>query len=394
MIQALMIEAGVPFRPCGIRDYVDSLCKSMPAGTAVRYHVDVPEKGVTRAHPMAMMMARRQVKRCVRNMPPARLTHTHYNDFSWNGSRSFEDCYGLFTRQVRRLGTSAPHQFITLHEHPWFRNQHVWDSPRTLADHAFGWAAGQCPVPKVLPLDVLLRHRGIHVHQSWHKKILCENSVPEGLISIIPHFVPGCEASGPEVEAFRRRFGLSGKRVLVATGFVFERKCYERILALLQRLPDDVVFCVMGGINGRGSELYLEKLHTLAGRLGVTSRFVVTGYLPEPEMNAGMLAATAFVAPYGEVSTSGSVARCIAAGAPILTGVCPTFSELSANGAGLLSVDATSPDHLLDGINRVLVDDAVALELRRLNGVYARTNSVSACCQRFLDWYKMRLGES
>jgi glycosyltransferase involved in cell wall biosynthesis len=384
-MKVVMVEAGVPFRPCGIRDYVEALCGNMPAGMARRCHVDVPDKGVTRDHLIAMMVARRQVMNGIKRFPPASLVHTHYNDFSWNGVRSFEDCYELFLKSCK-----LP-QFVTLHEHPWFRNQHIWDHPRTLADHVFAFLAGQHPLPKSLPLDVLLRHRGIHVHQKWLKHTLCENGVPEKLITVIPHFVPACDSSGSETEAFKSRFGLSGKRLIVATGFVFERKCYERVLSLLTVLPADTVFCVLGGINGRGSELYLNKLNALAGQLGVSSRFVVTGYLAEPEMNAGMLAATLFVAPYGEVSASGSVARCIAAGAPIIAGECATFSELVSDGAGLLSVDAARPDKLLEGIKRGLGDPLFAANMRQKNSIYAHRNSVASVCRQILSWYTERL---
>jgi len=385
MMQVVMVEAGVPFRPCGIRDYVEVLCGAMPEGTACRCHIDVPEKGVTRAHPMTMMAARHQVVRCVKRLPSARLVHAHYNDFSWNGIRSFENCYDLFLRAC-----PMPH-FITLHEHPWFRNLHVWDNPRTLADYVFAWAAGQYPVPKSLPLDVLLRHRGIHVHQRWLKNALCDNGVPGEMVAVIPLFVPECNAPDHAIAAFKEQYNVGGNRLLVASGFVFERKCYERILTLLPNLPDDVTFCVLGGINGRGSELYMKKLHSLAEQLGVTSRFVVTGYLSEPEMNAGMLAATAFVAPYGEVSASASVARCIAAGAPIITGECRTFSELIENGAGLLSVDASCPDQLLGGIKRVLDDSELVTHMRQLNMRYAESNSVTACCSQFIGWYAERM---
>jgi len=291
-----------------------------------------------------------------------------------------------------RLSRSAPQLFVTLHEHPWFRHRHIWDKPQTVADRLFAILARQYPVPLSLPLEIFRRHCGIHVHHEWHKSILIDYGVPESLVRVIPHPVPACRASPQTVDGFRQRFNLVGKRILAMTGFIFERKRYERVLNLLPQLPDDVIICLLGGATGQSSELYLAQLVRIAEGLGVRSRLVVTGYLPGQDMNAGLLATDLFVAPYGEVSSSGSVARCIAAGAPIVAGQCPTFDELSEGGAGLVCVDAESPEALLSEIKRVLGDNEARGWMIAKNRSYAERHSLGRIAEVFQAWYRECLG--
>ena len=376
-----MVEAGASDRPCGIRDYAALLCGAMPPGAAQLRHVHVPPRGVTRNHWRAMAEARRRVRAEARGLPPSDLIHAHYADFSWNGVRSFEDCYECFVRACDRPVV------VTLHEHPWFRGRHLWDRPRTPADLVFACLARQWPFTRSLPARLLVRHAAIHVHHAWQRDMLVAQGVSAARIITLPHFVPDCPATPAAAMAFRKRFGLETQRILAMTGFVFERKRHDRALAVLPRLPNDVVLCLVGGANGPVAERYVGQLKEQARRLNVVERFIITGYLPEPEMNAALLAADAFVAPYGEVSSSASVARCIAAGAPIVASQCPTFAELAADGAGVMPVDPEDAEALSRALMMALSRSDEAALLRKSNAGYAATWSIRAVVGRLQDWY-------
>jgi glycosyltransferase involved in cell wall biosynthesis len=379
---SVMVEAGTLDRPCGIRDYAALLCAGMPVGMTELRHVRVPSEALSRNHPWALASARRMVIADARALPPSRVIHAHYSDFSWNGVRSFEDCYECFVRACRRP------VLVTLHEHPWFRGRHLWDRSRTPADFAFACLARQWPLPRSLPVQVLARHAGIHVHHDWQRAILLEHGVPGEAVEVIPHPVPDCVATPEASAAFKQRFNLQEKRVLAMTGFVFERKRHDRVLSLLPSLPPDVVLCLMGGANGPAAEQYLKTLLQRARELGVSDRFMVTGYLTELEMNAGLRAADAFVAPYAEVSSSGSVARCMAAGAPIVAGICPTFRELADQEAGLILVNAENREELAEALITVLSRGDRSAGLREKNARYAARWSFRAVAQQILDWYE------
>lgn len=392
MGEHVMVVAGAPGRRCGVGDYARLLGAAMQADHGSVCHVPVPANPVSRTHLISLMRVRRRVIRQTALLGAPDVVHAHYSDFSWNGVRAYEDCYELFTRKIHGVGMPAPRLFVTLHEHPWFRDRHVWDRPRTVADRLFACLAGQIPVPPSLPLAIFKRHHGIHVHHEWQKAALVASGVPGGLVRVIPHPVPECEAAPEAVRTFRQRFGLEGKRMLAMTGFIFERKRYERVIGVLAALPEDVVLCALGGANGRIAEDYLRYLRHLAELNGVAHRFVVTGYLAAEEMNAGLKAANAFVAPYGEVSSSGSVARCIAAGAPIVAGECPTFTEMREQGAGMVSVNPDDRRALTLVLVDLLGDEGMGMAMRKMNAHYAQAWSFPAVARLMTEWYAGKPG--
>lgn len=370
---------------CGVRDYALHLATAMPRESSQVATITPSAARVSRVRVRQLKAMRNDITRQVLALPQANLAHVQYADFSWNGTRIYEDLYELFSRKCR-----LP-LVLTLHEHPWFRGEHEMDRSRTFADRAFAWLAGYKRLPSSLPLEILQRHRGIHVHHSWHKQLLARCGVPDSMIRVIPHFVPECKASSDQVAAFKRRFGLEGKRIIAVAGFIFERKRYERLLELLPSLPADAVICALGGTNGAPSERYLKKLEERALELRVSSRFVVTGYLPELEMNAGLIAADVFAALYGEVTSSGSVARCIGAGVPVLAAACPTFAELESDGAGLIVIDPQDKSEMARCVTELLEKRAQYQVLRERNLHYAANWSLVRVADGLRAWYEVCL---
>ncbi|MEI6969953.1 MAG: glycosyltransferase family 4 protein [bacterium] len=380
MTRSLMVVAVPPGRPCGILDYVRTLCGAWPGQSASVTGMPYCGRRTPRHRILTLLQMRRQVAAFARSLA-AEVVHVQYADFGWNGVRVFEDCYEVFSSKCLHP------LVITIHEHPWFRNDHEMDRPRTVADHIFTILSGYRFVPRSLPLEIMKRHRGIHVHHNWQKEALLRNGVPAEQVRVIPLAVPCCMASEAEREAFRARFGVQGKRIIGVPGFVFERKRYDRLIDLIPSLPVDVVVCALGGANGAVSERYLETLRARATQLGVEERFVVTGYLTEQEMNAGLMSASAFAAPYGEVTSSASVARCIAAGAPIVAARCATFSELAEAGAGLILADPQNMSNFTQCLTDVLCNKQQEASLRRMNASYAATWSFTAVARLMQAWH-------
>ena len=380
--KSVMVVAGNEKQPCGVRDYA-RLMKVALADESSR-EVDVLQScyGVHRINLGKLRAIRKRVIQKTCDIQSVSLVHVQYSDYSWNGVRVYEDLYEVFTRRCR-----FP-LVVTIHEHPWFRNEHYLDRPKTLADFVFLGMAGYRVVPKSLPLELMDRHRGIHVHHEWQKTELSRYGVPASKIRVIPIYIPECHAGADQVVGFKKRYGLEEKRIITLVGFVLERKRYDRVLELLPDLPPDVVVCVLGGINGPASEKYLATLQDRACQLGVSSRFVVTGYLPDLEMNAGLLSADVFVAPYEEVTSSASVARCIGAGAPIVAGKCPTFVELEVDGAGVLVVNPEDKVEMRGVLLGLLREDANCQILRQKNIEYATKWSLANVAKAIQDWYR------
>lgn len=377
-----MIVAGNVGQPCGVQDYAFRLAGALSFGFSDITVISPAVNGLHRVNVRRLWSIRRKILRQSELIPQGRLVHVQYSDYSWNGVRIFEDLYELFSRKCR-----SP-LVMTIHEHPWFRYEHESDRPNTWADFIFSWLAGYWVAPKSLPLELFSRHLGIHVHHEWQKMILVGKGVPEPKVRVIPISIPECIAETAQVVAFRHHLGFQHKQMIVMAGFVLERKRYDRIIELLPDLPSDVVVCALGGEHGPASEKYIRDLTARACVLGVSDRFVVTGYLPEPEMNAGLLAADVFVAPYGEVTSSASVARCIGAGAPIVAGKGETFEELAADGAGLVVVDPDDKDEMKRVLLGLLEKKSDYQALRQKNLDYAAKWSLSKVASDMQAWYR------
>lgn len=384
-IKTIQVVAAREKQHCGVRDYALHLASAMPQESSRVVTISPSSVRVSRVRIRQLKDMRNDIARQVLALPQATLAHVQYADFSWNGTRIYEDLYELFSRKCR-----LP-LVLTLHEHPWFRDEHETDRARTLADGVFARLAGYRRLPSSLPLEILQRHRGIHVHHRWQKDALIRNGLAPSCVTIIPLSVPSCATSSDQVGAFRRKFGLDKKRIITVVGFIFERKRYDRLLELLRRLPADAVICALGGTNGAPSERYLNVLKKQALTLGVADRFVVTGYLPEGEMEAGMHAADLFAAPYGEVTSSASVARCIGAGAPVLAADCPTFAELESDGAGLIVVDPQDQSEMVRRATELLEKGAQYQVLRQRNLHYAADWSRVRVAAELRAWYEVCL---
>lgn len=382
-----MVVAGDERQPCGVKDYARHLAAEMADESSRVVEILPPCYGVHRINIKKLRTLRNRVIRQTHAIPPVSLVHAQYSDYSWNGTRLYEDLYEVFVRKCR-----SPF-VVTIHEHPWFRNEHELDRPKTWADFVFSWLAGYRVVPKSFPLELFSRHIGIHVHHAWQKQVLVSNGVPESKIRVIPISIPECVATPDQEAAFRQRFGFKNKRMIVIAGFVLERKRYDRILELLPGLLPDIVLCALGGSQGPASEKYIADLIERARVLGVSDRFVVSGYLSEPELNAGLLAADVFVAPYGEVTSSASVARCIGAVAPIMAGKCSSFEELEVGGAGLVVVDMENKAEMKRVLLGLLEKNEQYCALRQKNLEYAAKLTLSNVASALQVWYRECLGK-
>jgi len=98
--------------------------------------------------------------------------------------------------------------------------------------------------------------------------------------TVVPHgmgAVPRAEPA-PE-EAVRARLDLGDGRIVLCVAAVRPHKNQELLVRALPELPDDVTLVLAGR-----HEPYAERLHELAGELGVEARMRLTGYLSDAEL--------------------------------------------------------------------------------------------------------------
>jgi glycosyltransferase involved in cell wall biosynthesis len=255
----------------------------------------------------------------------------------------------------------------------------------------FSALAGHGTRPSNIARDILLRHRGIHVHHEWQKKTLTEDGVPDECVKVVPFPIYEFPETGSRSGALRNRFNLGSKRILSMVGFVFDRKRHDRAIEVLPHLPEDVVLCLLGGPNNPVSEKYCERLREQAKALGVESRLVITGYLCMEDLNAGLAASELVLAPYGEVSSSASICRAVACNVPIIAAKSASFVEMADGGAGIMTVDAMSTGTLIKEVLRILDDPDYAEEFRKRNREYANKYSVDSFAKTVGRWYEQCL---
>ena len=364
-------------------DYARAIAETL--GEAVsQVPVRLPLERCPRNRLLKIWRLRRAARLAALNLPPGSPVHVQYTDFAWNGTRLYEDAYEVFTRFVRRP------LMATLHEHPLFRFFPNPVHPQTLADGVFARLAGLEGGLRTASLEtiVLNRHTLVHVHHRWQYHRLVSAGVNPSILRVwplpVPSFVRGNGSAG---RLFRQRFGGKTCRLLAMVGFIFDRKQYERALAILANLPPDTILCAIGGTQGRGSERYLEQLRDQARREGVADRFVVTGWLPEPDFHEILAEMDLVLAPYGEVSSSASLAWAMAVGAPIVAHDTSSFREICEDGGGLELVDTTSPSAFTGAVRRVLEDSGYSRSLRERNRNYASRYSWTAFGNVLRAWY-------
>jgi glycosyltransferase involved in cell wall biosynthesis len=182
------------------------------------------------------------------------------------------------------------------------------------------------------------------VHTQAAKQALTGRiGVPADKVAVIPHPAaspPRCDVAPAEL---RSRFGLGDARVLLAFGFIHVDKGLPDLVSGLGRmcrsgdLPDAVRVVIAGAVRRRNGpmrafeawdHLHLHLALSLARRLGVRDRLVLTGYVPDSEIAGWFRAAEAVVLPYRRIEQSGVAGLAVALGVPVLASQAGGLDEL------------------------------------------------------------------
>jgi glycosyltransferase involved in cell wall biosynthesis len=196
------------------------------------------------------------------------------------------------------------------------------------------------------------------------------SSILYSQLSPAPYLIPigsNIEPTPPadyDRDAWRARWGVGPEDILLSYfGFLNESKGGETLVRTL----DGVVkkgyrarLLMVGGKWGSSDPTnvaYAQRIEALMDELGLSERVMWTGYTPQEEVSANLLASDICVLPYrdGASFRRGSFMAALVHGLPIVT-----------TSAGRLAADLESAAHLprlRDGENVLLVppDDAAAL---------------------------------
>jgi glycosyltransferase involved in cell wall biosynthesis len=160
-------------------------------------------------------------------------------------------------------------------------------------------------------------------------------------IDVIPHGIPLAQVGARG----KRHLGFSGKSVILTFGLLSPDKGIEYVIeampAILARHPD-TVFVVLGAthphVKERHGEAYRLELKSRVSRLGIDESVVFHDrFVDDAELAEFLAAADIYVTPYlnPQQSTSGTLARAVAAGRAVISTPYWHARELLADGRGM-----------------------------------------------------------
>jgi len=195
---------------------------------------------------------------------------------------------------------------------------------------------------------------------------------PLSLIPIGSNISPETPA-GYDRERWRAQWGLKPDDLLLSYfGFLNESKGAETLVRALDKLVQsapNIQLMMVGGKVGSSDPTnlaYLKKIECLIEELGLTDRVFWTGYTPQPEVSANLLASDICVLPYqdGASFRRGSFMAALAHGLPIVSTRPRVDVPELRHGENILLVPPDAPVALAAAIVR-LAEDA---KLRRCLG--------------------------
>jgi glycosyltransferase involved in cell wall biosynthesis len=154
---------------------------------------------------------------------------------------------------------------------------------------------------------------------------LCEQKLKEKIDKIrkIPHFIKEMPSYSPELalECKRKlalKFGLDPeKKLITILGYIHQRK--NQIIAprLLYALNGKYQILLAGMADSKNEE-YLQNIINEAKELSTVSDLKITGFLSEEDYVDVLYATDIALAPYIEISASGSLSDWVSVNAPII----------------------------------------------------------------------------
>lgn len=293
---------------------------------------------------------------------------------------SFGDIRGMFLGSMFPVFAMAVDVPIvaTLHN---FRDRRVDVSltepdsvVRFLAEHAT-WFVDRSLVSQVdffIPLmnsevDLLQRH-GVPADRIEHIPLVSETD---------PEFRDSTEC--------KRELGLEGKSVITAFGWVRRSKGYDRVVEVLDELPEDAVFLVAGGTRTDAQEGYLNDLQALVDERGLNDRVRFTGYVGRDEHPKIMNATDVMVFPYRDNRASDALARALSYHLPVVASDNEEFSAIEDEWSCVRTV--SDDRELADSLATLLQDSNEKERLQSRAETYAAEMNWGTVAERTIEIY-------
>lgn len=193
---------------------------------------------------------------------------------------------------------------------------------------------------------------------------------------------------GPDDPAFRARFGLAGKRIVVAVGRLIARKGFDQTIRAWPRIfaahPDSHLLII-----GDGPQR--ASLQALVDQSGVAHSITLAGALSDADLLSAYRSAALFAMPNrtmpdGDTEGFGlTFLEANACGRAVVGGRAGGAVEAVQDGVSGLLVNGERVDEIADAILRVLGDDAFRARLEAGALAHAQAHSWEHSVQIFQD---------
>lgn len=249
----------------------------------------------------------------------------------------------------------------------WFAEHATWFVDRSLVSH----------IDFFIPLmraevDLLQRH-GVSRDRIEHIPLVSETN---------PEF--------RDSDVCKRELGIEDASVITAFGWVRRSKGYDRVVRILESLPDDTVFLVAGGTRTDDQRGYLNELQEMAERLGVSDRVEFTGYIGREEHPTIMNATDVIVFPYRDNRASDALARALSYHLPVVASDNAEFSTIEAKWGCVRTV--SNKHELCASITEVLTNSDVRDRLEDRAEEYSTEMNWDSVAEKTIDIYRDVVG--
>lgn len=219
----------------------------------------------------------------------------------------------------------------------------------------------------------------IAVSRFTRRALVEDMGIPAERVHLIENAVDtGKFSPGADDAAFRQRWGVTGKRLVVGVGRLVPRKGFDQTLrgwhAVLALHPDAHLMIV-----GDGPQR--QELQQLIESAGLQNRATLTGPLSDADLLAAYHSADLFIMPNrtmpdGDTEGFGLVfLEANACGRAVVGGRAGGAVEAVRDGETGLLVDGNSVEEISAAINRLLADDELRKRLEQGALAHAQANS-------------------
>jgi len=220
---------------------------------------------------------------------------------------------------------------------------------------------------------IVMNRRGIDMLRDLY-------GIPIRKIKLIPHGIP--DVPFGKAEQYKRKVGLSGRKVLMTFGLIGPNKGIEVMLNAMPTIVKEnpeVSYLVVGTVHPeivkKQGYSYKNKLKNLVVDLGLEKNVIFHDrFVTETELSDFLAASDIYVTSYlnKEQLTSGTLAFAVGCGKAVVSTPYWAAEELLANGRGVL-VPFGNTQRMAEVINRLLGDESLLHRMTQRAYEYGRS---------------------